>query len=76
MGNESNENPDVESAASIFPLPLTPLEKFFFWDDRPEQPCTFFIDLRFESSMDITVLEECFASGASESVAAGKCYRR
>ena len=61
MGNESKENPDVESAASIFPLPLTPLEKFFFWDDRPEQPCTFFIDLRFESSMDITVLEECIA---------------
>ena len=61
MANESKPASEAESAESIFPLPLSPLEKFFFWDDRPEQPCTSFLEFRFESSIDVAVLEECTA---------------
>ncbi len=28
-------------------LPLTPLEEYFFWEDRPAYPCSCFIRLRF-----------------------------
>lgn len=61
MANEPNAKHHADSAESIFPLPLSPLEKFFFWDDRPELPCTFFIEMRFASSLDVAVLEKCIA---------------
>ncbi len=59
MAKELNEKADAETPESVFPLALTPLEKFFFWDDRPEQPLTPFFDLRFESSIDVALLKEC-----------------
>lgn len=59
MADEVREDTDVENPESVFPLPLTPIEKFFFWDDRQEQPLTSFFDLRFESSIDVGVFEAC-----------------
>ncbi|MDX1928963.1 MAG: hypothetical protein SFV81_20700, partial [Pirellulaceae bacterium] len=50
-----------EGPESVFPLPLSPIEKFFFWDDRPEQPLTAFFHLSFESSVDVSLLESCIA---------------
>ncbi len=61
MAEKLKEEPDVETPESVFPLALTPIEKFFFWDDRPEQPLSFFVELRFNSSIDINILESCIA---------------
>lgn len=61
MANDPNEKLETDTPESVFPLPLTPLEKFFFWDDRREQPYTFFCDLRFESLVDVEIFEQCVA---------------
>ncbi len=59
MAEDLKEKPIGETPESIFPLPLTPIEKFFFWDDRPEQPITFFIEMQFEPYVDVAVLKDC-----------------
>ncbi len=42
-----------QGPAGIFPLPLSPFEKFILWDERPRQPMTFFIELHFQSELDV-----------------------
>lgn len=37
----------------IFPLPLSPLEKYLFWDDRPDQPMTSYVELEFVGSLNV-----------------------
>ncbi len=55
---------DVTSCAStpaIFPLKLTPLEKYFFWDDRPEQPLTPLCELNFATLLDRDLLQDAIS---------------
>lgn len=59
--DELAENIQAESPESVFPLPLTPIEKYFLWDDRPEQPLSMFFHLTFGPSLDINILERCIA---------------
>jgi hypothetical protein len=39
------------------PFPLTAMEEFFFWDDRPAYPCSCFIRLRFAGCLDQAAFE-------------------
>jgi hypothetical protein len=39
-------------AAMSLSLPLTAMEEFFFWDDRPAYPCSSFVRLRFSGCLD------------------------
>lgn len=39
--------PEREPTAALFPLPLTPFERFLFVDDSPDYPKTFHVQLRF-----------------------------
>jgi hypothetical protein len=38
-------------------FPLTAMEEFFFWDDRPAYPCNCFLRLRFAGCLDRTAYE-------------------
>ncbi len=41
-----------DDPSTIFPLRLTPFEKFILWDERPRQPMTSFIELYFSLPLD------------------------
>jgi len=38
--------------AAVFPLPLTTFEKYMLWDDRPEYPMAFVVQLKLRGTMD------------------------
>ncbi len=38
--------------AALFPLALTPFEKYFVWDDRPDQPMTPVVELHFSTPLN------------------------
>jgi len=40
-----------------FPLRLSPFEKFVLWDERPRQPLTGYVELRFSTPLDAARLE-------------------
>jgi NRPS condensation-like uncharacterized protein len=44
----------------LFPLPLTPFEKFMVWDECPEQPMNGFIELHFANRLNVQLLEDVF----------------
>ncbi len=48
-------------AATMFPLALTPFEKFFFWDDRIEQPLTPTAELQFATRLNVAAFERAIA---------------
>ncbi|MEZ6135101.1 MAG: hypothetical protein R3C53_09350 [Pirellulaceae bacterium] len=48
-------------APDLFPLPLTPFEKFVLWDETIDHPMTSSIRLIFESKLDFDVLQDAFA---------------
>ncbi len=37
---------------ALFPLALAPFEKYFVWDDRPEQPMTPIVELHFSTPLN------------------------
>lgn len=43
---------------SLFPLRLSPFEKFIVWDERPPHPMNSFIELHFESLLDRDILRQ------------------
>ncbi len=61
MADRRRAKIEGEIAESVFPLPLTPIEKFFLWDERPGWPLTSFFELNFNSSLDVGLLEKCIA---------------
>jgi hypothetical protein len=61
VADDSKEKLHSATPESVFPLPLTPIEKYFLWDDRPEQPLTSFFHLSFESPLDTGILVSCIA---------------
>lgn len=42
---------------SLFPLPLSPMEKFLWWDDSPEHPLDNFIELEFDGPLDSAAMQ-------------------
>jgi NRPS condensation-like uncharacterized protein len=42
--------------SSLFPLPFTPLETFLLWDETPQNPMTSFIELHFETPLQLDAL--------------------
>ncbi len=42
---------------TLFPLELTAFEKYFVWDDRPEQPLTSVVEMRFSTPLNVEVME-------------------
>ncbi len=40
----------------IFPTNLTPFEDYMLWDDRPEYPMTFVVELEFKGAVDADAL--------------------
>lgn len=50
-----------ESAGELFPLPLTPWERYLIWDDRPECPMTSFIELHFTGPLQQSALSQALA---------------
>lgn len=50
--------------ADLFPLPLTPIEKYFVWDETPEVPLTYFLELQFLDPIKIDVLEQAIAAAS------------
>ncbi|MEM9825358.1 MAG: hypothetical protein AAF958_02155 [Planctomycetota bacterium] len=48
----------MNQATDVFPLPLSPLEKFFLWDDRPSCPMTSFFELQFDGILNRSWLDE------------------
>ncbi len=57
---EQRELPSAE-AHDIFPLPLTPFEKYLIWDETALQPMTSFIELHFDSRLDLGQWKEALA---------------
>ena len=57
---DSNGTRDSISAA-VFPLALTPFEKYFVWDDRPEQPLTPIAELHFSTRLNKEALGRAIA---------------
>ena len=51
----------IESPATVFPLALTPFEKYFLWDDRPEQPMTPIVELQFSTPLNVAAMEQAIA---------------
>jgi hypothetical protein len=45
----------------LFPLALSPFEKFVLWDETTAHPMTSFIELHFASGVNFQVLEDAFA---------------
>jgi hypothetical protein len=43
---------------SLFPLALTPFEKFVLWDEKSSQPMTSFIELQFQTPFDRELLSD------------------
>jgi len=66
VAKKSNEVKDSKDAhdsisATVFPLGLTPFEKYFLWDDRVEQPLTPIVELRFATPLNVAALERAIA---------------
>ncbi len=53
---------ELANIAKVFPLRLSPFEKFILWDERPQQPMNSFIELHFESLLDEPLLEAALAT--------------
>lgn len=43
--------------SNVFPLPLSPMEKFLWWDDSPEHPLNILFELRFDGALDPRLLQ-------------------
>src|SRR6056297_1094968 len=52
------QSPTADRAGRIFPLHLTPFEEYMLWDDRPEYPMTFVVQLDLEGEIDREALTE------------------
>lgn len=42
----------ADPLAAVFPLPLTTFEKYMLWDDRPDYPMAFVVQLKLLGSLD------------------------
>ncbi len=49
-----------DSFASLFPMRMTSIEKFHFWDDDPELPNLIYCRLRFDSKLDPVVAKQAW----------------
>jgi hypothetical protein len=47
--------------ADLFPLPLSPFEKFVLWDETLEHPMVSYVELHFDSVLDHQRLQEALA---------------
>jgi hypothetical protein len=47
---------------NLYPLPLTAFEKYLFWDETPQQPMSFFVELHFLDPLQTRVMEEAIAA--------------
>ncbi len=48
--------------AELFPLPLSPLEKYLVWDDRENCPMTSFIELQFAGLLCVDAMSEALTN--------------
>ena len=58
VANESQ----LASGGALFPMQLTPFEKFLIWDERPQHPMNSFIELHFDSQLDTSLLEDALTA--------------
>jgi hypothetical protein len=49
--------PSTITESRVFPLNLTPFEDYMLWDDRPDYPMTFVVELEFQGQIDRAALE-------------------
>lgn len=62
VASEDSAERSAQAIQDVFPLPLSPFEKFVIWDERPEHPMTSFIELHFETKLDTARLENALAT--------------
>ena len=56
VDSKPSEASNSYRTASLFPLELSPLEKFFYVDDSPDCPLTSFVELHFDGPLKLAVL--------------------
>lgn len=49
----------------LFPLSLAPIDQFFYLDDFPDYPMSFYIELKFSGALDRGVFEAAFEEALS-----------
>lgn len=63
--NDSRTASTENALSTLFPLPLSAFEKYALWDETPECPMSFFVELHFDSPVNVMVLQSAIQSSLS-----------